>query len=539
MNAGAIAGTLGAPRVSVRWGVVATKRTTVIVAGLTVLAAVLRFVGIGHQSFWYDEAFTVVLVHHSPSEMLGLLPRTELTPPLYYLLAWPWARVFGYGEAGLRSLSALAGVAMVPAIYGAGAKLISRRAGLTAATLACCNPLLVWYSQEARSYALLMLLATLSLLAFAHARLPQPTLRWLGAWALAASLTLATHYYGVLAVVPEAVWLLWVHRRDRRVLRAVGAVVAAVAAVGLALLPLALSQRPQASWIAPWRLDLRLGQIAPQFLLGPGAPARAWLGLAGGAAVLLTAAMLARRADALERRGAILSGGLAVFGLLLSLVLLLAGIDELITRNVIVVLIPLILLISGGLGARRAGRLGLAGVATICTVGLIAAIGVSADPNLQRPDWRALARAIDSDRPTGVGRAILIQRDVLLMPLALDLPRLRFIKSQGRFVDELDVIAMKAPSDGWFCWWGSACNLLPSQLDTSLRVPGFRRDGPVLRVNQFSILRLRSAVTVRLTPDEVSRALAKHPIRARRHLRDLPPGFGPPYGYALLAQPPI
>ncbi len=535
MNAIAVAETVRRPRMSVGSRVGAARQTTLIVASLTVLAAVLRFTRIGHQSFWYDESFTVLLVHHSAGTMFGLLPRTELTPPLYYVFAWPWARIFGYGETGLRSLSALAGVATIPAIYGAAAKLISRRAGLIAAAIACCNPLLIWYSQEARSYALLMLFATLSLLAFAHVRLSEPTPRWLWAWAIAASATLATHYFGALAVVPEAVWLLWVHRRDRRVLLAI----AGVAAVGLSLLPIALSQRPQASWIAPWRLDLRLGQLAPQYLLGTGAPARTWLEIAGAAVGLLAVALLTRRADSRERSAAIVMAVLAVSGLLLSLVLLIAGVDELITRNTIVVLIPLIVLVSAGLGARRAGLLGLAGVATLCAIGLIASIGVASNPNLQRPGWRALARTLAAHRPTRGGRAILFQRYVFLMPLGLDLPRLRFIKPQGRLVSELDVIAIKTPSDGWFCWWGSACNLLSSKLDTSLRVRGFHRDGPVLRVDQFSILRLRSAAPVRLTPHQIGRALAKAPLKVPRpQPPDLPPGFGPPYSYGLFAQPP-
>ena len=38
-------------------------------------------------------------------------------PPLYYLLAWVWAEVSGLGAVGLRSLSALAGVATVPVAY--------------------------------------------------------------------------------------------------------------------------------------------------------------------------------------------------------------------------------------------------------------------------------------------------------------------------------------------------------------------------------------------------------------------------------------
>ena len=94
-----------------------------------------------------------------------------------------WARVFGYGEAGLRSLSALAGVATVPVAYGAARKLISTRAGLIAAALTACNPLLIWYSQEARSYSLLVLLTAVALLAFAHAR-ANPTPRALIAWTI-------------------------------------------------------------------------------------------------------------------------------------------------------------------------------------------------------------------------------------------------------------------------------------------------------------------------------------------------------------------
>ena len=111
---------------------------------------------------------------------IGLIPQTESTPPLYYSVAWAWARVFGYGEVGLRSLSALAGVALIPVVYGAGAKLVSRRAGVIVAALAACSPLLIWYSQEARSYELLALLTGVSLLAFAYARVSIHVFIWSG-----------------------------------------------------------------------------------------------------------------------------------------------------------------------------------------------------------------------------------------------------------------------------------------------------------------------------------------------------------------------
>ena len=494
-----------------------------IVVALTVLAATLRFAGIGHQSLWYDESFTATLVRHPVGQMLGLLPRTELTPPLYYLVAWVWTRVFGFGAVGLRSLSALAGVATVPAIYAAGRTLVSERAGLIAAALACCNPLLIWYSQEARSYSLLTLLATLSLVAFAYVRKPHPSWRQLGAWAVAAGLTLATHYYAVLIVVPEALWLLWVHRRDRRVLLAI----AAVAAFGLALLPIAISQRPNASWIATWPLDQRLSQIAPQYLLGTGAPARTWLKLGGALAVLLAAVLLVWRADPRERGGALVAGALGVMGFLLSLGLIVAGVDELITRNVILVLIPLLLLIAGGLGARRAGLLGVIGAVTLCAIGLTAAIAVAEDWRLQRPDWQAVATAIGAGRPTPrAGRAIIIQDFTKLLPLAAYVPRLRFMAPHGERVREFDVIAATHPTSdrAYFCWWGSVCNLVNSRLDPALRIRGFHRDGPVLFIDDFRILRLRSATPIRLTAGEVQRALAATPPIPRYHLLMQPSG---------------
>jgi hypothetical protein len=490
-----------------------------IVVSLTIFAAVIRFWGIGHQSFWYDEGLTDALVRNSPGRMFGLLTRIESNPPIYYSLAWLWVRIFGFGEAGLRSLSAVAGVAVVPAMYGIGAKLISRRVGLVAAALATFNPLLIWYSQEARSYSLVVLLATLSWLAFVHVLAPKPSVGWLVAWWVASCLAVATHYYSLLAVGPQVGWLLWTHRRNQRTWLAV----AGVAAVGAALVPLALAQQPTAGWIAGWPLDERLSQIVPLYVLGTGAPARTVLKLAGAVAILLAAYLLARRADPAERRGGLLAGGLALAGFLLSLLLILVGVDELITRNVIVLLVPLIVMVAAGLGARRAGVRGLAGAAVLCTIGLTAAIAVATDSQFQRPDWRGLAHLLAANRLPDGAVAIVVQDNDALHPLVNYMPGLRFIRRSGDVVGEVALVAAGGgPAGAWFCWWGSACNLRPSTLATNVRLSGFARDGRVRHVGQFSVLLLRPVSPVRLTPHAVARALRHAQLK---------------YGYALLVQP--
>ena len=474
------------------------------VAALTLLGASLRFARLGHQGFWFDEGNTALLVHFSPGRMLGLIPQSESTPPLYYCIAWVWARLFGYAEAGLRSLSAVAGLLTIPVAYAAGAKLISRRAGVIVAALTACNPLLIWYSQEARSYSLLVALGALSLLALAYA-LECPTSRSLTCWVVAAGLTLATHYYAVLVIVPEALWLLAAHRHRRSVQFAF----AAVALCGLGLIPLALSQNSthNSRWIGAIPLHARLGQVVPQFLIGFQAPAQSVLEPIAAALAVGALVLLAFASDERARRRALALAGVAVGGLILNLLLISGGLDDLITRNLIGLWLPAALVVAAGFGAQRAGRVGIAAAAALCGIGVAAAVGVAVTRSYQRPDWRVVAHDVGRLPPAGTtGRAILIQDYRDLLPLSLYLPGLHVLGRAPADVSELDVIAIRAPHVS-LCWWGAACNLDSSTMQRSYPIRGmhsvWRR-----QALQFSILELRSSRPVVLDRADVARALS-------------------------------
>jgi mannosyltransferase len=496
----------------------------VAVAALAGLGAALRFYGLGHQGFWFDEANTAALVRLSPGKMLGLIPQSESTPPLYYCVAWVWARIFGRDEVGLRSLSALCGVLTIPVAYLVGTRLISRRAGLIAAALTACSPLLIWYSQEARSYSMLVLLTGLSLLAFVIARV-SPTPRGLTFWVLASGLALATHYFAVLTVIPEAIWLLAQQRRTPGVRMAV----AVIALCGLVLIPLAVSQSGTGhdSWIATAALGLRLRQIVPQFLIGTGAPARIVLRDVSLLLVVIALLRLALDRRAPERGPALVAGGLALAGLALCLALALVGFDDLLTRNVIALWLPAALVVAAALAAWQSARIGIGIAAVLCGIGITAAIGVAADRSLQRPDWRYVARALGPTpvAPAGaargrVERAILIQHYRTLLPLSLYLPGLRVMPATGARVSELDVIAMRSPGQP-LCWWGAACNLIPSRMQDRYAIPGFHTAWTRHEL-QFTIKRLIAPAPVRLTPAAVSRAL--HATRLRRDVLELQRG---------------
>jgi mannosyltransferase len=480
--------------------------TTLAVCGLTALGAIVRFYGLSHQGLWFDEANTAELVHYSPGKMLGLIPHAESTPPLYYMVAWVWVRVFGFGAAGLRSLSTVAGVLVIPVAYGAATELVSRRAGLICAALAACNPFLIWYSQEARSYECLVLLTGLALLAFARAR-RDPTPTALVLWVVAAALSMATHYFATLAIVPQAVLLLIAHPRRRTVRLGVGV----AALCGLGLIPLAISQNGAGndSWIATEPLRLRLAQIIPQFLIGTDAPARQAFKYAAFALVFAALVLLAvrfRRLRAPQRTGVVVAMMLAVGGFVLGLVLILAGFDVLITRNLIELWLPAAIVVAAGCAASSgvSARIGVGIAGALCAIGLAAAIAVAVTPSMQRPDWPGVARILGSEPAPAQSRVILIQRFQTLLPLKLYLPRLARLRS-ATAVTELDVISMRSPRQP-LCWWGAECNLIASPMQPGYAIPGMRTAW-IRHVGQFTIRRLVAARPVTITAAAVARAL--------------------------------
>ena len=224
-------------------------------AVLLLLAAGLRLSTLDLQSFWYDEAFTPVRVlHASLSSTLHGVVHTENSPPLWYLITWLDARVLGDGEVALRLPSALAGIATVGVVWAIGQELAGRRCALIAAALVAVNPLFVWYSQEARVYALFALTSAVAMLCCVRAR-REPTRGRMAAFALAGALALLTHYFAAFLLLGMVLWLL----RDPPGRRGALGASAVLALVAVALAPLILAQGGHGTqWIGRWALSSRL-----------------------------------------------------------------------------------------------------------------------------------------------------------------------------------------------------------------------------------------------------------------------------------------
>lgn len=371
-------------------------------AGLTALGVAIRLGGIGVQSYHHDEVITAArVIPGSFFHMLSAVKSSESNPPLYYVLAWAWAKLFGTGEAGLRSLSALFGIATIPVVYLIGRQLASVRAGLIGAAIVAVNPMLIWYSQEARSYALLVFFGAVALYFFVRA-LETRDGHDLAYWALATAMALNSHYFAVFPAVIEALWLL-VALRSRW--RAVLPAVAGVAVVGLALVPLILAQTnpTHIGWIDHSPLSARFYETGVSFLIGEtghviAEPPRNRFAFVPAVLIGLALLLVIARGSTRERRGATMGIVIGLGVALLAGAAALAGHDYIVERNLLPALVPLIVAACMGFGASRARRAGLVCAIALCTYWLVFDIHVTQTANLQRPDFRGLTAELGTAR---------------------------------------------------------------------------------------------------------------------------------------------
>lgn len=359
----------------------------------------------------------------SLADTLAMVGDSERAPHLYYLIAWLWSRPFGVGEVGLRSLSALLGTATIPFAYLAARSLVSRHAGLITAWLVAVSPFLVFYSQEARTYAFLTFLGTIALWFFARALREQAT-RNLAGWAIFSSLALASHYFAAFPFVAEAAILLWKSRDRLRVVLFMAVPLIA----GAALFPLALDQGEMHDSVGSALPGYRdLATVIVQFVAGERLGVRGIYSLIPVAGALLCAGSAAVLVAGVRRRatGAVASGLIGGAALAGPLLLAVAGGDEVAgagifsAKNAIGAVVPLTILIAFGIVLLPRPQLRIMTTVIFCSAMACIAIAANVVTGLQRPDWRAAAEL--ADRPT---------RQALVVGAGGDDPMLYYLRAR-------------------------------------------------------------------------------------------------------------
>ncbi len=185
------AGTAPPGRVRAAWSAV-----PIIAIGIVALA--FRVYRLDGRSLWLDEILTSQPAHlGSPADVVMWSQAALNQMPLFYMFTWFLGR---WGDSGtiLRVPAVVAGTLTVLAIYVLGRRLFGNRAGLVAAAVAAVMPFMVWYSQEARNYSLLMLLTTLQMYFALRAVKVGRVVDWAGLAAFTI-LNLYTHYLALAA----------------------------------------------------------------------------------------------------------------------------------------------------------------------------------------------------------------------------------------------------------------------------------------------------------------------------------------------------
>jgi hypothetical protein len=191
-----------------------------LLAGILFLALALRLYGLDGDSLWLDEISAAVFSKLDLATLMATISERN-DAPLLYVATNVWMSIAGDTEFSLRFPAALLGSLSVLLAYKLGEILWGKREGLLGAFLLALNGYHIRYSQEFRQYALMVFLALLSLILLLKALQSNQWRLWLG-FVVSASLGLYNHAYGLLVLLSEIIFALWVLCRGWSASRATG-----------------------------------------------------------------------------------------------------------------------------------------------------------------------------------------------------------------------------------------------------------------------------------------------------------------------------
>ncbi len=199
---------------------VRTRFDTLIILILILLAFALRAHNLDAQSLWYDEGVTAHVAQFGVADLVRWTA-DDIQPPLYYLVVAGWGRLAGWSEWSLRFVSVFFGTLTLPLLAILARRLTrSRTTAVLAALFATLHPALLYYSQEARMYAMLVALGVS--VAYCVLRLNgewrmangeagggrRAAWLWAAAYVLTATAAVYTHYFAFFLLLALGVVFL-------------------------------------------------------------------------------------------------------------------------------------------------------------------------------------------------------------------------------------------------------------------------------------------------------------------------------------------
>jgi mannosyltransferase len=198
---GALKSTETGNKAPLTWG---PSARAALLAVIVAAGTALRIHLLGLRSYWVDEAISVNLARLPFRAFLWNLWNYEGNMAFYYFLLRGWVH-FGPSEAAVRALSVIFGLLTIVVLYALATHLFDSRVGMISAMLLALHSFHIRYSQEARSYSLLVLLLVLSTYAFVLAVESPRNKRYWALYAVFSALAFYSHLFAGLVLAAQ--WL--------------------------------------------------------------------------------------------------------------------------------------------------------------------------------------------------------------------------------------------------------------------------------------------------------------------------------------------
>jgi hypothetical protein len=378
-----------------------------------------RFHQIARQSLWEDEYWSVYRAT-GRDKSLFLLPRGVLMdppsvglqnapswlhiwpniagydshPPLYYILLRGWMDLFGESDFATRSFSAVASLAGAIVLFDICRRLHGPWIAVAAATVLALSPAQIIYSQEARSYPLIVFELLLCADAIAMIARKGPTPRTLAILGVFTTISLLTNYFTLFALFGMGLYVLMQLQGSTR-RRTLLAMIAGGAVAAIAWGPFILQERSELD--PSWLIDHHPGAWVNLIVQAIGAPAmqlygpEAWPNPIAIAVIVFLIPLLAAR-----RKPEVMLWWLwLVTTVAIILILDLSRHTKVITvlRYTFLAAPPIFVLALTALPFRKTWGAVLA-IAVVMSVAIESAAFVQSGPPI-KPDWRLVARTLN------------------------------------------------------------------------------------------------------------------------------------------------
>lgn len=202
------------------------KSTKITLSLILLLSLILRIYKLDAEDLWVDEIFSINLANNN---IYGIITGSlkDTNPPLYYIILHYWSSLFGNGEFISRVPSVIFGIISIYVIYKTGRLIFNKEIGLISAFILSVSLFHIRYSQEVRSYSLLVLFVLLSNYYYFHIlkdnkiinKQMEKSKKWVIidsnniVYIISTVVVLYIHFYGLFYVIFQNIYHLLVYRK--------------------------------------------------------------------------------------------------------------------------------------------------------------------------------------------------------------------------------------------------------------------------------------------------------------------------------------